>query len=397
MTFVSNVFETTTTTGTGAYTPAGAVTGARTFLTAYGGSTVYNVPYVCRDSSNYEVGFGTWNGTTLARTLVLESSNSGSAVSWGAGTRDLFSALGAISSPSSSYIDVATAASIAALDPSNSSVVRLTGSTATTVQGVLAGTYGQIVNVYNVSSAAVTLSHENGSASAANRIVCPGSVSAIVAAGKSASLVYDKVQARWIVMTPEYRPAQIKSYTASGTWTKGTDSPVDAQWALIEVWGAGGGGAGSTSASISGGGGAGGGYAQRLVAVASLGATETVTVGAGGVAININTASNGNAGGTSSFGSWASATGGGGGQNNQTLAAGGTGSSGDLNVQGGWGGATPFNGLTASYGPGGAGARGGAGGLNYTVGSTPGGGGGGGNSTASSGAGAVGRVQILFF
>ena len=83
------VKETTTTTGTGTYTLAGAVTGFETFGSVGDGNTTY---YVCTDNTNFEVGIGTYtsSGTTLARTTILQSSNSDSAVNWSSGTRTIF-------------------------------------------------------------------------------------------------------------------------------------------------------------------------------------------------------------------------------------------------------------------------------------------------------------------
>ena len=84
------VKETTTTTGTGTYTLAGAVTGFETFTANLSNSdTTY---YACTDNTNFEVGIGTFttSGTTLARTTVLASSNSNNAVNWSSGTRTIF-------------------------------------------------------------------------------------------------------------------------------------------------------------------------------------------------------------------------------------------------------------------------------------------------------------------
>lgn len=130
--YEDNVFETTVTTGTGSYTPAGAVPGARTFLASYGATTVNNIPYVCRDTSNYEVGLGTWNGTTLARTVVLRSSNSNAAVNWGSGTRNLFVAISATLTP---YFFKATdiaSASTVNLASALGGLVHITGTTTIT-------------------------------------------------------------------------------------------------------------------------------------------------------------------------------------------------------------------------------------------------------------------------
>tara|TARA_R100001126_G_C4853701_1_gene163369 strand:- start:303 stop:1019 length:717 start_codon:yes stop_codon:yes gene_type:complete len=83
------VKETTTTTGTGTYTLGGAATGFESFAAVGNGNTTY---YCCTDGTNFEVGVGTYtaSGTTLARTTILQSSNSDSAVNWTSGTRDIF-------------------------------------------------------------------------------------------------------------------------------------------------------------------------------------------------------------------------------------------------------------------------------------------------------------------
>ena len=83
------VKETTTTTGTGTYTLAGAVTGFESFSEIGNSNTTY---YCCTDGTDFEVGIGTYtaSGTTLARTTILQSSNSDSAVNWTSGTRDIF-------------------------------------------------------------------------------------------------------------------------------------------------------------------------------------------------------------------------------------------------------------------------------------------------------------------
>ena len=83
------VKETTTTTGTGTYTLAGAVTGFEAFSAVGDGNTTY---YCCTDGTDFEVGIGTYtaSGTTLARTTILQSSNSDAAVNWTSGTRNIF-------------------------------------------------------------------------------------------------------------------------------------------------------------------------------------------------------------------------------------------------------------------------------------------------------------------
>ena len=91
--FLDRVLETSTTTGTGTYALAGAVTGYQSFAGVGDGNQAHYVAYAVDSNGNanggWEVGLGTYasSGTTLARTQVLASSNSGAAVNWGVGTK----------------------------------------------------------------------------------------------------------------------------------------------------------------------------------------------------------------------------------------------------------------------------------------------------------------------
>ena len=104
------VKETTSTTGTGTYTLAGAATGFESFASIGNSNTTY---YCCTDGTDFEVGIGTYtsSGTTLARTTILQSSNSDSAVSWTSGTRQVFCTLPAeksIVKDASDHVTLAT-------------------------------------------------------------------------------------------------------------------------------------------------------------------------------------------------------------------------------------------------------------------------------------------------
>lgn len=93
---VDRVVETTTTTGTGALTLAGAVTGYHAFSAkmSVGDTCYYCIEAI--DSSgtptgDWETGLGTYSATnTLTRTTVSDSSNSGAAVSFATGTKRVF-------------------------------------------------------------------------------------------------------------------------------------------------------------------------------------------------------------------------------------------------------------------------------------------------------------------
>jgi len=85
------VNETSTTTGAGTFTLAGAVTGFQSFSAIGNGNTTYYT-IVLQGGTEWEVGLGTYtsSGTTLSRTTVLSSSNSGSLVNFSAGTKNVF-------------------------------------------------------------------------------------------------------------------------------------------------------------------------------------------------------------------------------------------------------------------------------------------------------------------
>lgn len=90
------VLETSTTTGTGAFTLAGAVTGYLAFSDRHSVGdtcfyTIEAVDGVGAPSGEWEVGFGTYSAAnTLTRTTVLASSNSDAAVNFSAGTKRVF-------------------------------------------------------------------------------------------------------------------------------------------------------------------------------------------------------------------------------------------------------------------------------------------------------------------
>jgi len=83
------VKETTTTTGTGNITTAGAATGFETFNTAFG--TDVRFFYAIVGASEWEVGQGYLSAsTTLVRETVLQSSNADALVNFSSGTKDVF-------------------------------------------------------------------------------------------------------------------------------------------------------------------------------------------------------------------------------------------------------------------------------------------------------------------
>lgn len=90
--YADRVRETTTSTGTGTISLAGAVSGFQTFSAGIGASNTCMYTISHRTASEWEVGLGTLDslGTTLTRTSVQSSSNSNTAVTFSAGTKDVF-------------------------------------------------------------------------------------------------------------------------------------------------------------------------------------------------------------------------------------------------------------------------------------------------------------------
>lgn len=89
--FKDRVKETSTTSGTGTLTLSGAVSGYQSFSVIGDGNTTY-YSIVDTLTGDWETGIGTYtsSGTTLARTTVLESSNSNSAVNLAGNVVEVF-------------------------------------------------------------------------------------------------------------------------------------------------------------------------------------------------------------------------------------------------------------------------------------------------------------------
>jgi len=86
------VKETTTTTGTGAISLAGALLGYQAFSSVLSNADTTYYAIVDPVNSEWEVGLGTYAsaGNALTRTTIYASSNAGSAVNLLSGTKDVF-------------------------------------------------------------------------------------------------------------------------------------------------------------------------------------------------------------------------------------------------------------------------------------------------------------------
>jgi hypothetical protein len=152
------VNETSTTTGTGTFTLAGAVTGFQTFAAIGDGNTTYYT-IVLQGGSEWEVGLGTYtsSGTTLSRDTVLSSSNSNNAVNFSAGTKNVFCDYPA---PKAVYGDATNTAFQAQFAASNGLLMNnmTVGTTFTIPTGYSASSVGPVV-----ISGGVTITVPSGS------------------------------------------------------------------------------------------------------------------------------------------------------------------------------------------------------------------------------------------
>ena len=105
MAFVLNdrVKETSTTTGTGNFSLAGAETGFESFVSAIGTGNLTYYAISNDGTSEFEVGIGTVTSgspDTLSRDTIISSSNSDALVDFSAGTKTVFCTLPATRTPS---------------------------------------------------------------------------------------------------------------------------------------------------------------------------------------------------------------------------------------------------------------------------------------------------------
>ena len=148
------VLETTTSTGSGTITLAGATAGYQSFSVVGNGNTTFYV-IAAQSGTDWEVGIGTYtaSGTTLSRDTVLSSSAGGGKVTFSSGTKNVFvnyPAGRAVYGGEQGTVTIsslsATSAVISNLSATSANITTVTGTTAgftsaniTTVTGTTAG------------------------------------------------------------------------------------------------------------------------------------------------------------------------------------------------------------------------------------------------------------------
>ena len=384
------VLDSSTSTGTGAFVVSGTpAAGYRTFsaVMSVGDTCYYSIQG--QTTSEWEVGLGTYSSAnTLTRTTVYSSSNAGSAVTFSAGTKNIFITMVASKSPQLDPTGNVTALGT----PASATLTNATGLSLTTgVTGVLPPANGGSLAWQSVQTGSFTAVAGNAypvnTTSGTRTVTLPASPTAgqvvqitdyagmfatnnctinpnggkingastnvvLSISRESVAFVYIDATQGWI------------TYAVSVT---NITSPYTASYLNV----AGGGGGGGGTAYVGGGGGGAGGLLSGTTTF-TPGTVYTIVIGAGGAGGATGSSWVGTSGSASSITSLTSTVGGGGGGGSATTitgglsggsgggsaggVAGGAGTSGQGNAGGGTSGpATAYG----SNGGGGAGAVGG--------------------------------------
>lgn len=210
----NRVRSTSTTTGTGAYTIAASPPAGFQSFDAI--TTTREVYYCAVMDSDWEVGIGTvtvGGSITLSRDTILDSSNSGAAVNWGAGTKDIFVTSiaevlnrfyydGTDVYPTSDLSSEQTPSALSSgenddwnVTLSGNTVVNAEGVSGSELTGLLNGASRRRVTIVNVGSNSIIFRSQSTSSTAANRFAMNGDQ--IVPAGAAISFIYNATISRW--------------------------------------------------------------------------------------------------------------------------------------------------------------------------------------------------------
>lgn len=424
------VRETSTTTGTGAFTLAGAYDVThRTFASVCSVSDTFDYFIQHQTLGEWEEGIGTYSGAnTLTRTTVKKSSNAGAAVNFSAGTKDVYITHASFiqerlsiagtqltGNYTASTLAMATARLLGRTTASSGSAEEISVGTGLTLSGgsltsspkitystrssntILGssdnGTYIEATSTFTQTfTAAATLGSGwwcyYGNAGTGEITLDPNASEAID--GLTTYKMYPG-EVRVIFCTGSaFETVVLQPFSVAFTGTSTFTKPPGYTYFGGLLWGGGGaGGKGNSSTASSSGGGGGGACVDFILPSSSVGTTETITI-AGTTTGPSASDTAGSGGGNSTFGSLVTAYGGGGGHAlAATVALSGGGGGGALSA-GSAGSTTGVIGgrpNAASVGNGSGGGYGGGCGATSTTATTQsaafGGGGGGGASTST--------------
>ena len=255
--------ETTTTTGTGTITLAGAVTGFQSFAAVGNGSTTY---YCITSGSAWEVGLGTYSttGPTLARTTIYSNSLGTTAAISLTGTSNVFVTLPAQQIPGNGKFLQWQSVQTSNFTAVNGYAYPVnTTSAAITVTLPASPNIGDVVAIVDYAGTSAT--NPIGITGNGSNIQGSTLYTCINVARQALNFVYIDSTQGWISYAQQSAAAAPLSYSIS----------------YLIVAGGGGGGGSSTNGGGCGGGAAGGYLSSTTNLI--VGTTYTATVGAGGV------------------------------------------------------------------------------------------------------------------
>jgi hypothetical protein len=212
------VKESTTSPGTGTATLNGAATGYQSFSAGIGANNTTYYTIADQSGSNWEVGYGTVGsgGTTLARTTVLASSNSGSLVNFSSGTQDVwcdYPAKKAVYQDTNSNVSVNCLFEGFTSQAQSGTTIVLTASS---VQNwVITGSGGQTIQLPN----ATTL--PNGALFTFNNNQSSGT---IVVQNNSGTTICTAQSGAFITVT------LLNNSSSAGSWDYHNSAPSNAAW-----------------------------------------------------------------------------------------------------------------------------------------------------------------------
>ena len=197
--------ESTTTTGTGNVTLAGAISGFKTFASRCANNDTFFYAIVHQGADEWEVGLGTFVSATpaVARTSVISSSNSDAAVNFSAGTKHVW-----IDSPAIAQgwgvLTVTPSADQNDYSPTGlafCNVLRVNGSASLKLTGLAGGYDGRRVTIVNqATDYLLWLENQNTASSAANRFKLPQGFPAFLMPGDTITVQYNGTDSRWQVV-----------------------------------------------------------------------------------------------------------------------------------------------------------------------------------------------------
>lgn len=197
------VKETSTTTGTGNLTLAGAATAFQAFSAVCANNDTFFYCVAHQSANEWEIGYGTYVSATpaIARTTVIESSNADAAVNFSAGTKDIF-----ITNPAVGHSWGVLSPSQITADQNDynptglkyASYLRLDTDNVRQITGLQGGFDGRriVLHCLDAAQGPVILRDESASSTAANRFNLRRR-RVWIYPGESIELIYDATSARW--------------------------------------------------------------------------------------------------------------------------------------------------------------------------------------------------------